>query len=189
MSTSGNHGRKPGEYGPWVIKETETAYVDPYVEVQVDQVVRPDLKDGQHVVVHMKPGVCVLPVDDQKNVFLTSEFHYGIGRVSLECVSGGIEEGEEPLLTAQRELAEELGLAARDWQRLTTVDPFTTIVVSPTQLYFARHLQQVPASPEGTEQIESVKISLSDAVERVHQGKITHAPTCILLLMAATQLD
>lgn len=181
--------RNPGEYGPWIIKGTQTVYEDPFVEVQLDQVVRPDSKDGQHVVVYMKAGVCVVPLDEEKNVYLTREFHYGIGRQSLEGVSGGIEPGESVLKTAQRELAEELGWAAENWKLLTTVDPFTTIVVSPTKLYLATGLSPVPASPEGTEQIESVKLPLAEAVRMVAEGEISHAPTCVLLLMVSAQLN
>lgn len=183
--------RKPGPYGPWNIKTTETVYVDPFVEVQLDQVVRPDRQDGQHVVVLIKPGVCVLPIDKEKNVFLTNEFHYAIGRDSLEGVSGGIEMDIDatPLETAQRELAEELGLAAEKWHHLTTVDPFTTPMASPTELYVATGLSEVPRAPEGTELIEKVKLPLNVAKQKVISGEITHAPTCVLLLLAADQLD
>lgn len=186
---SKNNQRNPGKYGPWTIKATQTVYEDPFVEVQVDQVVRPDSCDGQHVVVWMKPGVCVLPLDDEKNIYLTREFHYGIGRQSLEGVSGGIEPGEDPRITAERELAEELGLAATNWERLGAVDPFTTIVVSPTQLFLATGLSKVPSSPEGTEQIESVKMPLSRAISMVVDGTITHAPTCVLLFLASAHLN
>ena len=183
--------RKLGAYGPWVINSTETVYRDPFVEVQVDQVVRPDKQNGQHVVVFIKPGVCVLPIDEEKNVYLTNEFHYAIGRESVEAVSGGIESNRDtsPLETAQRELAEELGLAAENWDHLTTLDPFTTPMASPTELYIATGLSNVPRAPEGTELIEMVKIPLSLAKQRVISGEITHAPTCVLLLLAADQLD
>ena len=170
------------------IKSTEQRYRDDYVDLRLDQVIRPDGRDGQHVVVHMKPGVCVLALDDEGQVHLTREFHYGVGRDSVEAVSGGIEPGEDPDLTAQRELQEELGLAARHWQRLTTVDPFTTIVVSPTTLYLATGLSAVPDAPEGTEQIETVVWPLAEALEAVQTGRITHAPTCVALLLAAAQL-
>jgi len=86
-------------------------------------------------------------------------------------------------------LAEELGLAAENWKHLTTVDPFTTIVVSPTALYVATGLSEVESAPEGTELIEKVKLPLSEAKQMVISGKITHAPTCVLLLLAADQLD
>ena len=129
-------------HGPWKIKESNDVYRDPFIHVWLDLVVRPDGDDGQHVVVAMKPGVCVLAIDDERNLHLTKEFHYGVGRDSIEAVSGGIEQGEDPDRTAMRELEEELGLIADTLQFVTTVDPFTTIVVSPTRIYFATGLSK-----------------------------------------------
>lgn len=177
------------QHGPWRIKSTAEVYRDPFVALQLDQVVRPDGNDGQHVVVHIKAGVCVLPIDVNNCVHLTKEFHYAVGRDSVEGVSGGIEPGETALVTAQRELQEELGLAAKHWEAVTEIDPFTTIMRSPTQLYIATELTSVPASPEGTEQIEHVKMALSEAVQAVKDGQITHAPTCIVILLAALRLS
>ena len=171
-------------YGPWKITSTQEVYRDPFVNLKVDQVIRPDGLPGQHVVVGIKPGVCVLALDDRGNVYLTKEFHYAIGRDSIEAVSGGIEPGEDPDVTANRELQEELGLKAERMEYLTTLDPFTSCMVSPTRLYLATGLSEVPDSPEGTEQIEKVVMPLSDAVQSVIGGEITHAPTCVLLLRA-----
>ena len=174
----------PTPHGPWTIKSTEHVYSDPFVQLTVDQVIRPDGKDGQHVVVHIKSGVCVIAVDEDRNVHLTKEFHYAVGRDSLECVSGGVEPEEDADLTAQRELQEELGLAARQWQFLTTVDPFTTIMASPTRLYLATELSEVETNPEGTEQIEHVVVPLAEAAKMIAEGTITHAPSCVAILMA-----
>lgn len=171
-------------HGPWKIKETDEVYTDPFVRVRVDQVVRPDGGDGQHVVVSMKPGVCVLAMDDDRQVYLTREFHYGVGRYSIEAVSGGVEPGEDPDLTARRELQEEIGIEAREWKFISTIDPFTTIVVSPTRLYVATGLSSVPRDPEGTEVIETVVMPLDDAITMVNRGEITHAPTCVVLMHA-----
>jgi ADP-ribose pyrophosphatase len=172
-------------HGPWLIHATHETYQDPYVRLWVDQVTRPDGRLGQHVVVEMKPGVCVLAMDDDDHVYLTSEFHYAVGRVSLEGVSGGIEPGEDPLETAQRELAEELGLQATEWEYLTTVDPFTTIIRSPTRLYLARGLTSCPTQQEGTEVIDLVKLPLRQALDHIQSGEISHAPTCVGLLLSA----
>lgn len=109
------------KHGPWTIKETNPIYKDPYVGLYVDQVIRPDGNPGQHVVVQIKPGVCVLAMDTKQQLYLTREFHYAVGRESLEAVSGGIEPGEDPLLCAQRELQEEVGQHAENWQYLMTV--------------------------------------------------------------------
>src|SRR5580658_3318181 len=170
-------------HGPWQIVRSLPIYRDPWVEVDRDEVIRPDGDPGTHCVVRMKPGVCVLARDAAGAVYLTEEFHYAVGRLSLEGVSGGIEPGEEPLVTAQRELQEELGLAATRWQALGVVDPFTTIVDSPSRLFLAEGLSLVAQAPEGTERIRRVKLPLERAVEMVIGGQITHAPTCVLLLL------
>lgn len=179
--------KKSKKYGPWIIHHTDQIYRDAFIDVTLDQVTRPDGKPGQHVKVELKPGVCVLAIDDQRQVHLTQEFHYGVGRNSLEAVSGGIESGEDALRCAQRELQEEIGLQADSWQLLSWVDPFTTVVVSPTLLYLAKGLREVSTSPEGTEQIERVVLPLEEAVSKVISGEITHAPTCVLLLLAARE--
>ena len=91
-------------HGPWQIVESHEVYHDPWLNVRKDDVIRPDGQPGTHSVVNLKPGVCVLAIDDQNHAYLTEEFHYGIGRVTVEAVSGGIEPGEESLKTAKREL-------------------------------------------------------------------------------------
>ena len=176
-------------HGPWKIIGTNDVYRDSFIHVWRDDVIRPDGNDGQHVVVSMKPGVCVLAVDDDQNVHLTDEFHYGIGRNSLEAVSGGIEQGEDPDETACRELAEELGLAAEKWEYLTTVDPFTTIMVSPTRLYLATELSQVEKNPEGTEVIEHRVMPLAEVFKKVISGEISPAPTCVAIMMTMHRMS
>ena len=93
------------EHGPWKIRETHPVYRDDNIEVTRDDVIRPDGKDGSHVKVFLKPGVSVLPIDAEDNVYLTSEFHYAVGRQSLEVVSGGREAGESAETTARDDSA------------------------------------------------------------------------------------
>lgn len=173
------------QHGPWIINSTEDVYTDPWLSVRCDQVTRPDGKPGTHSVVTIKPGVSVLAVDDDRNVYLTDEFHYAIGRHSLETVSGGIDDGETSEAAARRELQEELGLLAEELISLGTVDPFTSSLHSPTGLFLARRLTETEATPEGTELIRLVKLPLESAVEKVIAGEITHAPSCVLILKAA----
>lgn len=169
------------QYGPWQIMETTQVYEDPWLRVRKDDVIRPDGAPGTHSVVTIKPGICVLPYQDDQ-VFLTEEFHYAVGRVTLEAVSGGREHHEDPLNCAQRELAEELGIAANEWTQLSTVDPFTASVLSPTALFLATDLTFSEPNPEGTELIRCVPLSSRDAFDAVCAGTISHAPSCILIL-------
>lgn len=177
------------DHGPWKILDSAEVYRDPWIEVRRDRVVRPDGLAGTHCVVAMKPGVSVLPMDDDGCVYLTEEFHYAVGRLGLEVVSGGIEPGESPEDTARREVEEELGLRAQRWTALGSVDPFTTIVRSPTALYWARGLSEVPRAPEGTERIRRVRMPWDEAVAAVLEGRITHGPSCVLILKVRWMLE
>ena len=149
--------------------------------MRVDDVVRPDGLPGTYSVVGIKPGVCVVAWQGD-TVFLTSEFHYAVGRTTVEGVSGGRDEGESDLVAAKRELKEELGITAQVWQPLMTVDPFTASVVSPTALFLASSLEFGERQLEGTEQIQMVERSIQQAYDDVCAGNISHAPSCLAIM-------
>jgi ADP-ribose pyrophosphatase len=170
--------------GPWVIHESTVVYADPWIQVRLDRVTRPDGRAGTHTLTTIKPGVCVIALDDEGNVWLTEEFHYAVGRTTLEGVSGGCEEREPPLDTARRELEEELGFVAERWTDLGWCDPFTAMIVSPTAMYLAEELSRVPARPEGTERIVARSLPFAEVVRLVDESVITHGPTCVAILKA-----
>jgi ADP-ribose pyrophosphatase len=176
------------EHGPWTIRSTREVYRDPWVSLKVDDVTRPDGQPGTFAVVGVKPGVCVIAVDDGGVAHLTEEFRYAVGRPSVEGVSGGVEDGEDPLAAAERELREELGIQAAQWTPLGSVDPVTSMVQCPVRLYLARGLTFGPPRREGTEQVKEVRMPLSAAVLAVSDGRITHAPSCVAILQAAARL-
>lgn len=173
------------KHGPWNITSSEQVHCDAWIKLYLDQVIRPDGLPGTYTTVHLKPGVCVIAVDHQRRVHLTREFHYAVGRVTVEGVSGGIEDGELPQAAAVRELAEELGIQAARWTSLGCVDPFTSAILSPVSLFLAQDLTFCETSPEGTEQIEHVVMTLDEAIQSTRDGGITHAPTCVALLRIA----
>ncbi len=172
----------PTRHGPWQIISRGEVYRDPWIEVTRDEVIRPDGAPGTHCIVRLKAGVSVLAIDAEETVYLTEEFHYGVGRTTIEAVSGGMDEGEDALEAARRELQEELGITASEWTDLGVCDPFTSVVVSPTRLFLARSLTFGPTALEGTEQIHCCKLPFAEAVQMVHDSRITHASSCLLIL-------
>ena len=173
--------------GPWTVLTQREVYADPWVRVRRDEVLRPDGQPGSYCVVNLKPGVTVLAIDGESKVWLTEEFHYGVGRTTLECVSGGVEPDEDPAIAARRELSEELGIAASRWTELGTCDPFTANVVSPTRLYLAEGLSFGAASTDAGEVIQPRQMAFEEAVAAVFSGEITHAPSCLAIMMVALQ--
>lgn len=174
----------PRRYGPWQILQTTQVYRDPWIDLTRDDVIRPDGAPGSHCIVRLRHGVTVLAVDDQPTAYLTEEFHYAVGRVTVEAVSGGIDDGEQPEQTARRELQEELGITAGNWTDLGSCDPFTSVVTSPTRLFLARDLSFGPAALDGTESVQVHPVPFAEAVQMVADGRITHAPSCLLILKA-----
>jgi ADP-ribose pyrophosphatase len=174
----------PQPHGPWQIVARKQVYRDPWIELTRDEVIRPDGAPGSHCILRLKPGVTVLPLDDRGVVYLTEEFHYGVGRATIEAVSGGIEPDEDAERTARRELQEELGITAREWTDLGVCDPLTSVVVSPTRLFLARGLDFGPTALEGTELIRCRQMPLEEAARMVIDSQITHGPSCVLILKA-----
>jgi ADP-ribose pyrophosphatase len=173
-----------GKHGPWTVNASQVVYRDPWVSLRRDEVTRPDARTGTYCVVHVKPGVCVLAIDGQGTVHLTEEFHYGVGRVTLEAVSGGVEFDEEPEAAAKRELREELGIDAARWTSLGIVDPFTANVVSPTRLFLAQELSFGKPCMDGGEVIRHITMPFEQVLAAVLDSRITHAPSAVAILKA-----
>lgn len=174
--------------GPWTITDSEVKYKNPWIEVVEDRVIRPDGKPGIFGVITMQAGVSILPIDEENNVYLTKEFKYALQKDSIEVMSGGIDKGEAPQDAAERELLEESGISAEEWINLGSLNPFTSVVHSPAELFLARKLSFGKSDNEGTEQINLLKVKIEEAVQMVMESKITHGQSSVLILKAARYL-
>ncbi len=170
--------------GKWKILESRKVYQNPWVEIIEENGYRPDGEKGSHILIHYKPGVAVLPIDDEGNVYLNKEYRYAIDKDGIETVAGGIEEGDSPLDTARKELEEELGILAEDWTELGVYNPLTETVLSPSTFFVARKLSFKNQNIEGTEDIVCVKLPLKKARDMVLSGEINFALASLLILFA-----
>jgi ADP-ribose pyrophosphatase len=172
------------KHGPWTIRSSRVVHRDPWVQLTMDDVVRPDGELGTFTTIRIKPSVSVLAIDDDGVAHLTEEFRYAVGHPSIEVVSGGMELGEDVLAGARRELREELGIEARDWIDLGNTEPISSVIDSPTRLFLARGLTFGDHEREGTESIRHVPMPLAEAVRAVMESRITHGASCVLILKA-----
>jgi ADP-ribose pyrophosphatase len=175
--------------GPWKIKSSETKYKNQWIEVIEDKVIRPDGSDGIYGVVRKGPGVMILPFDNEGNVYLIEEFKYPIGKDLLEVCAGALDESEDSLSAAKRELKEELGIEADEWIDLGMEYPFTSVMDAPCGMYIARGLHFGETNTEGTETIVMKKMPFDEAVQKVLDGTIAHAECGLFILKAKMLLD
>lgn len=174
--------------GRWTVKSSEQLYRDDFVEFRVDDAVGPDGKPGKRAVAKLLPGVAVLALDDEGFAHLVRPFRYAIERESVEVVNGAIDEGEEPIDAARRELKEELGIEAGEMLDLGPLDAITSQVLSPSHLFLARRLTFGEPDPEGTEDLKPFKVEFEEAVRMVMDGEITQATSCVLILKARRRI-
>ncbi|MEK7554868.1 MAG: NUDIX hydrolase [Patescibacteria group bacterium] len=175
--------------GGWTTKKSEQKYKNHWIEVVEDAVINDKGKELIYGVVKIVKGSCVLPLDDAGYVYLARQFRYGLGDFSTEGPGGGFDEGDSPLVTAKRELKEELGISPKEWIDLGHVNPLTGVIKHTEYLFLARGFEapkQIPQSKEET--IERVRIPLHEAAQMVMDSKITHAPSAVLILKAQKYL-
>lgn len=146
-------------------------------------------KAKREIAVHVGASAA-LPIEEDGSVYLVRQFRAPLDAVLLEIPAGKLEHaGEDRLLAAKRELAEETGLEAENWLHLT--DVFTTAGFSNERisLYLARKLHKGQSHPDDDEFLNLVKLPFDEALAMVMHGEIRDAKTQIALLMASKLLQ
>ncbi|MGA1031528.1 MAG: NUDIX domain-containing protein [Ilumatobacteraceae bacterium] len=119
-------------------------------------------------------------------VVLVRQYRPALHRLTLELPAGMRDvEGEEPLLTAQRELREEVGLEASQWTRLGRHVSAPGISDSRVEIFLARNLREVGFDRHGPEERHMTieRVALAEALAMVTDGRIDDAKTVIGLLL------
>lgn len=179
-ATSFPPGGKPDpEESPWRTLGAREVYRNPWMSVTEYSVRRPDGKTGIYGVVDPGDNATIVALDETERIALVGEFRYVTQQHQWMLPSGKVEDGEEPLAAAQRELAEEAGVAAEEWTSLGAYHLSNGILKQVSHIFLARGLQPATAHPEGTEQFTMRSLPLGDAVEACLRGEIADAPSVL----------
>lgn len=169
---------------PWRTLASAEKYHNPWLVVTEHQTVRPDGQMGIYGIVDPGDNVTMVALDDQGQVLLVRDFIYPVQAWAWSLPSGAVAAGEEPRAAAARELAEEGGVAAAEWQDLGTYWLSPGISPQTSFLFLARGLQTVPAHPEPTEVLTRRWLPLAAALRAARAGTIRHAVAALALLRA-----
>jgi 8-oxo-dGTP pyrophosphatase MutT (NUDIX family) len=175
--------------GGWKTKNSAVVYENPWLKVSHEEVITPKGTDGIYGVVHFKnTAIGVVPIDDEGNTWLVKQSRYTLNQFTWEIPEGGCPQDESPLNAAQRELEEEVGLQANDWQQLMTMHLSNSVTDEFCVVFVARDLFAGRQQLEATEDIEVKKLPLIDAIDMVKRGEITDGISVAALLRVALDL-
>lgn len=149
--------------------------------VRVEQPLADGTVRPREIVRH--PGaVAIIPLVDEHHVCLIRNYRPSVNQVLIELPAGTLDSGEEPQATAIRELAEETGYDAAQWDYLHAFYLSPGILDERMHLFLARGLSAGTTAREPGEQIENFVVRWEDAIAMVHDRHIHDAKTIVGLL-------
>ena len=138
------------------------------IELEDGNVVRRDVVDH--------PGaVVIVPVDREGRVLWVSQYRYAAGTTLLELPAGTLEEGEEPLECARREIQEETGFSASDWTAMGGFFSAPGFTSEYLYAFAATGLAEAEAHPDEDEDIDVVPLSEAEALAKIDAGEVEDA--------------
>jgi ADP-ribose pyrophosphatase len=172
------------------VVETRRIYTGRVLGLRVDSVRMSDGTVAEREVVDHPGSVVIVALDDAHQVVLVNQYRHPVGRRLDELPAGLLDvAGEPPLDAARRELAEEAGLAASDWQVLVDLHPSPGFCDEAVRVFLARGLsadRPEGFEPEHEELTLSVRrVPLAEAVRMALAGEVTNAPAVAGVLAAA----
>ncbi len=152
----------------------------PVFSVTTDRVVEPTGITARRDIIRHPGSVVILAVDKTRSeprVLLEWQYRHAAQDFLWELPAGRVDEGEEELAGAKRELFEETGFTAARWQRAFKYFASPGFMDETMAVYLAQGLHRGKAQPEADESIRVRLFSLSDAVQKVMTGTIRDGKT------------
>lgn len=164
-------------------------YSNPWFVVRKDQVIRPDGSSGVYERIDSRGAVVVLAMDDDDSVVITRQWIYLHGARQWRLPGGGITTADaSPLATARRELAEETGLHAANWQRFGSINCADSLTNHVVHLFVATGLTQGEnALDPGEADLSVLRLPFQRAVAMAMRDEIPDAGSAHALVRYAAE--
>lgn len=131
------------------------------------------------------PGAAaIVAVTDSRQVLMLRQYRHAIGKTMWEIPAGTREADEDPLVCAKRELTEETGYAARQWDDLGAITPVPGYSDERIFLYLASDLTVSSQNLDADEIIQVQKVPFEELIDMITTGRIEDAKTIAAIFLA-----
>jgi 8-oxo-dGTP pyrophosphatase MutT (NUDIX family) len=176
----------PYKNGPWQVVSGSQVYENPWIKVIHEDVLHPDGSKGIYGTVHFRNwALGVVALNEAGQVLLVGQWRYPLQQYSWEIPEGGGSLRKPLLASMQRELQEETGYSARNWESLGTVHTSNSVCCETGFIWLATDLQAGVANPEGSEELQVRWVPLAEALSMVMQSQITDSLSVAAILKTA----
>jgi ADP-ribose pyrophosphatase len=183
----------PGVEETAELLSSETVFEGSLFHVVRDHLIEPGGQAATRDVVRHNGSAVILAIDNTKNkrdpwVVVERQYRHAAGRFLWELPAGKLEPGEDPLLGAQRELAEETGYRAKKWKPLVEYYASPGFVSESMKVFLAEGLTAGDTNLDDDEQIAFRLVKLSEILEMIEKGAILDGKTLSAVLLYARKL-
>ena len=163
------------------------SYDGPLFRVYSDKIIENGREVTRDVVRH-NGSVVILAIDDAKSkrdpmIVMERQYRHAAKEYLLEVPAGKMEEGEDALAGAKRELLEETGFKAKRWRKILHYFASPGFLGEFMQVFIAEGLTLGDAQPEYDEQLEIEMMPLSEVLGMIDEGKIHDGKTLISVML------
>jgi ADP-ribose pyrophosphatase len=171
------------------VVSSNLSYEGPLFRVYTDKI-RENGRELTRDVIRHNGSVVILAMDDAKNkrdplIVMERQYRHAAREFLLEVPAGKMEEGEDALAAAKRELLEETGFKAKRWRKIIRYFASPGFLGEFMQVFIAEGLTLGDAQPEYDEQIEIEMMPLSRLLKMIDEGKIYDGKTLISVMLYA----
>lgn len=161
----------------WKKLSSEYLIERPWLTARRDKVQLPDGRIiDEYYVLEYPTWVNVIAVTKEGQLILVRQYRHALGRTNFEIVAGVVEEGEPPLLAAQRELLEETGYSGGEWKELMQLSANSSTMTNITHCFVAEGVEKVSQQHlDANEDIEVYFFSPEEVKKKLKEGEFMQA--------------
>lgn len=171
---------------PW--KVLETSYFRPRFRIDKCELSNGNLLDA--TIFEFRVWANIVALTKNKEVVLVKQYRHGICETLLEFPGGVVEDGEDPMEGAKRELLEETGYSASQCIPIGQIYPNPALQTNTLHCYLAVDVEKVSVQNlDAGEDIEVQLIPFDELVEMAKRGEFRHALMVAVLFSALSYMD